>query len=325
MNDSRVPSVRRAARIVGLQITIASGALVVLVIAAAALFITQQLQPAELREPSAPGQPRIYIDSTEALTALVVVGVAAVVIAGVLSLILTRRAVQPLGDALRMQRTFVADASHELRTPLAVLDARLQVLQRGLQPDDPSVDTVAELRRDTHALIDIVTDLLLAADNGDRPTKPHPIGPSIEAAAASMRMLAAARDIRILVDGPAHAQTLLPPIGARRCVLALLDNAVGHSPDRSTIRVTTTVEHGQVAIRVSDEGAGITGLDPARVFDRFAHSSPTDKAGRTSFGIGLALVREVATRYRGTVLVEETSGRGTTMLFTIPLFNPPTD
>ena len=138
--------VRRASRMVGLQIAIASGALVVAAIGAAFFFVLDQLRPAEVNEPPRPGEHKIYIDATEALIAFVIVGVLAVAIAGVLSIIVTRRAVRPLGRALQLQRDFVADASHELRTPLAVLDARLQVLQRGLPADDPSAATVTELR-----------------------------------------------------------------------------------------------------------------------------------------------------------------------------------
>ena len=320
MTGFHAPSARRASRIVGLQITIASGALVVLALVAAVLYVLQHLRPAELREQPVPGENRIYIDSTGALIAIAIIGVAAVAVAGVLSVIITRRAVQPLGDALRMQQAFVADASHELRTPLAVLDARLQVLQRGLAPGDQVTEAVAELRRDTRTLIDIVTDLLLAADNGEPPRDPHSLLPSVEAAVEAMRMLATTRDIRVEIASPADVRTLLPPVAAQRCLLALLDNAVGHSPDGSAITVSMAVEGGTVSVRVRDHGTGIVGLDPARIFDRFAHSTAPDARARPSFGIGLALVRDVAARYGGTVRVEDTSTAGTTMLLVLPVF-----
>ncbi|WP_431280324.1 hypothetical protein [Leifsonia poae] len=115
-NDVDALAVRRASRIVGLQITIASGALVVAAIGVAFFFVLDQLRPAELLEKPAPGEHKIYIDSTEAMIAFVVVGVLAVAVAGTLSLVITRRAVGPLGRALSIQRTFVQDASHELRT-----------------------------------------------------------------------------------------------------------------------------------------------------------------------------------------------------------------
>ena len=57
--------VRRASRTVALQITIASGALVVAAIGVAFFFILDQLRPAEVNEPPQPGEHKIYIDFIE--------------------------------------------------------------------------------------------------------------------------------------------------------------------------------------------------------------------------------------------------------------------
>lgn len=320
--DADREAVRRASRIVGLQITIASGALVVLSIAAAVVFILDQLRPTELRERPLPGEHKIYVDTTEALIAVVVVGVLAVIIAGGLSLLIARRAVHPLGEALRIQRTFVQDASHELRTPLAVLDARLQILQRQLGRDAPEAPLVAELRADTRALIDVVGDLLLAAEPvpAVADSEPAEVNGPVAAAAAAMRVLADRRAIRINVAAPQPVFTLVAGPSVQRCVVALLDNALAHSPDGSGIDVAVENRGREAVITVTDHGAGIRGIDPARIFDRFAHSPSSQRtdAGRTSFGIGLALVQEVATRHGGRVEVVRTSAEGTTIAIVLP-------
>lgn len=319
-------AVRRASRIVGLQITIASGALVVVAIVAAVVFILDQLRPTELRERPLPGEHKIYIDTTEALIALVIVGVLAVIIAGCLSLLIARRAVHPLGEALRMQRRFVQDASHELRTPLAVLDARLQLLQRQLGPDAAEAPVVAELRSDTRALIDVVGDLLLAAEPVSAPDgfEPVELNPPVLAAVASMRVLADRRGIRIGVTAGAPVFTRVPASSVQRCVVALLDNALAHSPDGTSIDVTVEGRGRDAAIVVRDRGDGIRGIDPSRIFDRFAHSPSSQRAdaGRTSFGIGLALVQDVATRHGGRVEVASTSAEGTTIAIVLPRVTP---
>jgi len=97
-----------------------------------------------------------------------------------------------------MQRAFVADASHELRTPLTVLDARLQLLQRGLEADNPSTPTVIELRHDAATLIGIVNDLLALAEVDRSPTTGESIAltPVVQRAVASMSMLAARCSLR---------------------------------------------------------------------------------------------------------------------------------
>ncbi|MDQ1576466.1 MAG: two-component system, OmpR family, sensor kinase [Microbacteriaceae bacterium] len=325
--DADARATHRASRIVGTQITIASGALALAAIGAAFIFVLHQLRPAEVAEAPRPGDHKIYIDTTEALIGLIVVGVLAVVIAGVLSALFTRRAVSPIAQALRMQRTFVQDASHELRTPLAVLDARLQILQRTLAPNDPTTTTVSELRADTRDLINVVNDLLLVADTGNEAdnTLTSPLAPAISHAVDAMRVLADPRGITIRLDVDANPASAVPPTSLQRCITALLDNALTHSPDASTITVSVTTTGTHAVITVADHGAGIQGIDPDHIFDRFAHSSPPPDASpdasprRRSSGIGLALVRDIATRHGGTIRLVQTSPSGSTFELRLPL------
>lgn len=329
-------AVGRASRIIAWQITAGATALVLFLVIASVIFIIDQSQPAELLEKPKPGENRIYIDSTAVLVALVIVGIVAIVIAGVLSWVVARRAVRPLGDALRMQRSFVADASHELRTPLTVLDARIQVLQRGLAPDAPIAPAVADIRRDTLALVAVVNDLLLAAAS-EEPEGPVPfvdVVPLVEQAVQSMRVLGDQRGVQVEFvqdherdHSPHHAPTgevlaRVPAASIQRCIVALLDNAITHSPNGSRVSVTLQVSTSTFDLVVADQGTGIHGIDPAHIFDRFAHSTApenTVERQRSGFGIGLSLVREIAVRNGGRVELSTTSPAGTTFTLTLPL------
>jgi signal transduction histidine kinase len=324
--DGDTRAVRRVSRAVGLQLTIASAAVVVLAILAAIFFVLDQLQPSELLEKPRPGEDKIYVDAGDMMTALIVVGVLAVVLSGVIGWWVARRAVRPIAEALRVQRTFVADASHELRTPLAVLDARLQVLQRGLAADDPSTEPVAELRRDTWTLVEIVNDLLLAADTsgGARDTtEAVALAPLIERSIDDLRTLGEPRGliVEFAASGAGELRAQISAISYQRCVVALVDNALVHSPDGSRVQVALGVEHGMAVLTVRDHGSGIRGIEPSRIFDRFAHGTATDAqpdGRRTGFGIGLALVRDVAVRAGGWVDVRESSADGTVIALGVP-------
>lgn len=336
--DGDAAAVGRASRIIGWQITAGASAIVLFLVLASVIFIINQSQPAELLEKPKPGENRIYIDSTAVLIALIVVGIVAIAIAGVLSWVVARRAVRPLGEALRMQRSFVADASHELRTPLTVLDARIQVLQRGLSPADPMSPAVADIRRDTLALVAVVNDLLLAAAS-EVPEGAAPVVdvvPLVQQAVESMRMLADQRDVRVefahdVEFAPDRQRThdhngeilaKIPAASIQRCVVALLDNAIAHSPNGSSVSVSLHQTKSSFELVVADQGAGIQGIDPTHVFDRFAHSTAPEYSAtskRSGFGLGLSLVRDIAVRNRGRVDLRETSPAGTTFVLTLPL------
>ncbi|MCY7287200.1 MAG: HAMP domain-containing histidine kinase [Cryobacterium sp.] len=321
--DSDTLAIRRASRLVGTRIAVACAAVVAVVIVAVFVYILSEISPGELFEP-VPDTNNLRVSAVKLLRAAAVLGVALIVLAGLLSWWVTRRAVQPLGEVLRIQRAFIADASHELRTPLAVLDARLQILQRTLPEGDPSAPLVAELRSDTKDLVHVFNDLLESAEIGGAaviPTSSTDVNAAIAAAVGSMALIAVDKQVSIEFVPTQSASAPLPASSVTRCMVALLDNAVRVAPTGSVIFVEATVAARSLAVTVRDCGPGIVGIDPARIFDRFAHSSTAvDGAGdaRTGFGIGLSLVREIAVRYGGAVTVVESSPAGTAIRLSLP-------
>ncbi|TFD12498.1 sensor histidine kinase KdpD [Cryobacterium sp. TMT4-10] len=326
--DSDTLAIRRASRIIGTQIAIACTAVVVVVILAVVVYILSEISVAELVEP-VPDPDNLKVGAVGLLRAAAVLGVALIILAGVMSWAVARRAVQPLGDALRIQRAFVADASHELRTPIAVLDARLQILQRALPADGPSSAVVAELRSDAKRLIGIVNDLLESAEiGGSAPTEDGvvDVNAAVGVAVESMALIGAEKQVTVKLDAPDAATARVPASAITRCVVAMLDNALRFAPTGSVVSVQVAVTKKTVSVTVRDRGPGIQGIEPNRIFDRFAHSeSAADEVGvtRTGFGIGLSLVREIAVRYGGSVTVADGSAEGTAISFTVPRARTP--
>lgn len=323
-DEAGARAMTRVSRAVGLQITVLSSVLVLAVLVAAFAFVFAHIAPAKLLDPGRSHETTIDVGGVDILVAGIVIGAIAIILAGAMSWFATRRAVRPLGEALRIQRAFVADASHELRTPLAVLDARLQLMQRGLAPNDSSGETVAELRRDTKTLVEIVNDLLASAEmDGARQESSTSVAldPVVARAVDAMQVIATERSVSITREGSPSLGTRMPAASVQRCIVALLDNALGFSPPGSTIHVSVSEARCFVRLSVRDHGPGITGIKASRIFDRFAHSvDAVDGVGttRTSFGIGLALVRDTVERFGGRVAVEHTSAAGTEISLLIP-------
>jgi two-component system, OmpR family, sensor histidine kinase MprB len=218
-----------------------------------------------------------------------------------------------LQRSLDAQRRLVSDASHELRTPLASLRINVDVLAEN--PDLPAAerqevlarvtDQVAELSR----LVSSVTDLA----RGEPPAANR--SPLRLDAVTAEALEAARRDwpkteftaqlAGGVVDG--NAERL------RVAVRNLLDNAAKFGPPEGPVEVR--LAGGDLTVR--DHGPGIAGADLPFVFDRFYRSLSARSAPGS--GLGLAVVREIATGHGGTVAAEPARGGGTTMRLALPL------
>lgn len=258
--------------------------------------------------------------------ALVVSGVIAALAAAGVGVLMARRAMRPLADALRMQRRFVADAGHELRTPLTLLSTRAQLVRRRLsEDDDPAlVAGVAEIVDDSRALTEIVADLLLAADPRESAARERV--DLVELTTAAVRSVAPKSEERGLQVSVAAEHPVVvsgAPVSLRRLVIALLDNATDHAA--SVVRVSVQRSGRRALLVVADDGAGFPQSDPDTAFERFASARGGDAPAPASrhYGLGLALVAEVVARHGGSVHAGNGGpGGGASVTVELPIADP---
>jgi two-component system OmpR family sensor kinase len=315
-------TLRRASLKIAARISAACTVLVICLLAAAAAYLLNQPGHPETPRTGDPDATYTYLDSNDLLEAMVIAGVVGIVLAGGIGWLSARSAIRPLGEALALQRRFVQDASHELRTPLAILDTRIQLAQRDTDPDSKAGLTLARIREDTAGLTAIVNELLLASAGAgpDPSTEPTDVAAVAGDVTDSLEQIAREQEIRLVFTAEGRPRARIDGNSLRRAVLGLADNALAHTPAGGQITIATAIHKNHAVITVSDTGAGITGVDQARIFERFVRTRGTeDKQRQRSFGIGLALVREITTRAGGTVQISRSGPRGTVMKITLPL------
>jgi signal transduction histidine kinase len=98
----------------------------------------------------------------------------------------------------------------------------------------------------------------------------------------------------------------------------LLDNAMKYSGKVPVVRVE--VEAGsQVAIRVRDQGFGISPSERNRIIRKFVRGSSAKELGIKGTGIGLAMVKHIVDAHGGKVLIDSELGKGSTFTILLPL------
>jgi signal transduction histidine kinase len=254
--------------------------------------------------------------------ALTVSGVLGLLLAAGAGVLLAWRAMRPTTEALAIQRRFVADASHELRTPLTLLSTRAQLLRRDLRSGAEQATLVEEvdgLVGDAHNLGQVLEDLLVAADPRTHQRKERvDVGRLAGEVAASATAAAAAEGVQVRCSIQDMTPASSGPIvldasgtALRRALTALVDNAVRHARTSVVVAVRRTPSH--VVVDVVDDGPGIQADVLPRLFDRYETAQPSGSTQR-GYGLGLALVSEIATGHGGTVTarnVESPTGDGT--------------
>jgi two-component system, OmpR family, sensor kinase len=209
--------------------------------------------------------------------------------------------------ALLHQRVFVADASHELRTPLTSVLANLELLSDQLEESDLG-DAAAGALRSARRMRRLVADLLLLAraDAGRVAARaPTDMRDVLTEAAAELEPLAAGHEIQVdaapaVVDGTRD--------DLHRLAANLIENAIRHTPEGTTIHASGRAHDNTVELVVSDDGPGIPSDLAERVFERFVRGG--DDHGAGSSGLGLAIVRAVAESHGGGVDLEPSGPRG---------------
>jgi signal transduction histidine kinase len=145
------------------------------------------------------------------------------------------------------------------------------------------------------------------------------IRPSVLVAGAvdSLRLQVESHGLRLDVDVPPD----LPPVSLdrsqiERVIMNLVTNATRATPAGGTITVAAVRRDDELAISVTDTGAGIPREYLSRVFDAFVQVPHTTGGGA---GLGLAISRRIVEGHGGHLTVQSSPGQGSTFTFTLRL------
>jgi signal transduction histidine kinase len=204
------------------------------------------------------------------------------------------------------QTVFFSYVAHELRNPLGIIISGLANLRAGFA--DAGDDVLQRIGRITSAarrmsgLIDrhLRLQRMAHADFDPDFNECSPSCPASEAYGLVSELhpertveYTAATDLPTAVSMDVELVTL--------ALVNLLDNAVKYSPPGSPVRLEVrcdAVDSGEIAYRVTDKGKGLAEKDRSRLFRVYAREPGNASAG---FGIGLALVANVARHHGGSI------------------------
>lgn len=233
-----------------------------------------------------------------------------------------------LQRSFEQQREFLGNAAHELKTPVAVLKSTLQsLLQRPRNSDEYRVGLEHSLE-DTERLEKLLQWMLRLARAEQwaqgalrRDLPLIELTATCEEAAERLRNLADSHhtSIRIAKNGPIPLRA--DPEDLQLVWTNMIENAVRHSPEGSTVEVSVDREGTGAQVVVADHGEGISSSDLPHVFDRFYRGDRSRARATGGFGLGLAISKALIEAYGGTIQAQSSPGEGTRMTVELPVLS----
>ena len=291
--------------------------------------------------PNASEELAAHVQSRRILEISMVTLSCAVIVAGVAAILFAAEKQRRISA---LQSDFVANVTHELKTPLALVRMFGEMLQSGRVASEAKQKEYLEIIvRESERLSALIENVLdFARVERGREAYEFARGDVGEAVAKAV-LVYRYRAEREGVELSLETDSELPPAriderAIQLAVINLIDNALKYAPESKVIAIRARRVGDLIAVRITDQGPGVSEEDRERIFERFvrgsrrggAESGPAG-AGRgpvRGSGIGLALVKHIAESHGGTAWVEdgalEVSGaRGSAFIFTIPVQRTP--
>ncbi len=231
-----------------------------------------------------------------------------------------------LRRSFEQQKRFTNDAAHELKTDVAIVKSSLQLLAMRKRTLEEYGQGLALSLEDITRLESTVEKMLTLArleqptDGCNSATVPQScsLRDVIDDAVHQSKPFAQLKSIEVAVENDADVRL---PIDSRDALLLcsnILLNALQHSPDGASVRITVTADENTARLTVRDQGEGISNHDLDSVFEPFYRGDPSRSRKSGGTGLGLSICKAICERAGGSIEIANHSGGGAVVTVTLP-------
>jgi signal transduction histidine kinase len=229
----------------------------------------------------------------------------------------------------RLREDFISSVSHELRTPLTQIRMLAELQADGkLRSEEERERAVRVIRREAQRLTQVVENVLQfsrlrAAPQSGRTARDVDVEAEVREVVASFRLLADSAGSTVEADVTAGLRVRAHREAVRRILINLLDNALKYGPAGQTVRVSAHEHDGRVRLVVEDEGSGVPTEEREAIWEPYRRLARDIDSPRPGSGVGLAVVRSLATEHGGKAWLEDAAGHGSRFLVELPRWETP--
>ena len=231
-------------------------------------------------------------------------------------------AVEKLRAMEQQQRLFIGNVTHEFKTPLTVIKAYIDLME--MYPEDQKLvqDAKENISKETQRLHDMVDKTLQLAALEKY---------EFELDMQNLQLDELLLEICSRMEGKIQKQGLqlykdLNPVAVYgdteslfQIFVNLIDNAIKYNNPKGKIYVKSYVRDYEVNIEIQDTGIGIPMELKDKVFEPFYTVDKNRSRQSGGTGLGLALVKQLVEKQKGTISIVDIEEPGTKFLIKFPL------
>jgi signal transduction histidine kinase len=223
-----------------------------------------------------------------------------------------------------IQQDLVYMAAHELKSPVTVLKAYVQMMSLKMnkagQTDYLGITEKMDIQLDK--LLNIIADLQDVTQITSGSLNYHFAELNIH------ESLRNCTDVLKLANPEVEIEFSLcspdPVIKAdkdriEQVITNLTGNALKYSGSNKYLRITSTIENGNLKVCVGDKGEGISPEKLPYVFERFFRAGSADENKLPGLGLGLFICKEIISGHHGEIGVNSKLNEGSEFWFSLPL------
>ncbi len=222
-----------------------------------------------------------------------------------------------VSEAQREQPNMTRVVSHELRNPLTAILGHADLLLESEGLSSSQRDHLAVIESASERMLTLIQGILTSSRETEEMRSLVDVAALTQASLDAFTPAASAAELTIVPTLEADLFVLGDEFRLRQVIDNMLSNAIKYT-DRGSVRVGAARRGDTVEVVISDDGIGMAPEDVANVFTPYFRAQSVQDDGINGTGLGMGIALDIARDHGGTISVDSTLGKGTTMTVTLP-------
>ena len=210
------------------------------------------------------------------------------------------------------QQRFSASAAHELKTPLATILVNLDVLDMEEKASAAQMERVLSIvRTNTERMIRLVDNLFqLTTEKSSEMCEEVPVDEMFAEILEELSAQLNAKHLSVSLSSLSGIKLTGNRTMLYRAMSNLVENAAKYNRENGSISISASQQQEDIIIKIADTGIGIPKEECERIFEPFYRVDQSRSRSVGGAGLGLALVKDIVEKHRGTIQVHSRAGQG---------------